>query len=185
MVGKFKQETKTRPGVEPSTKTIAAAVREVHDLPHSPLHEAFRCKYKHLLKGHRWGIDGSAISGIRYPVTQTHPESSSTLLGKAKKTPRRRGSTVSLSPRGGGTQNQTGLDDSPTAKALAEEMQKTLIRESSGELRVMILEMVAVGMKPSTGKAVFHHGNPSSLSGKLRKRLPDHARGIEVTECLP
>jgi hypothetical protein len=185
VVGKFKQETQTRPGVQPSQKTIAAAVREVHGLPPSPLHEAFRCKYSHLLKGHTWGIDGGAISGNQYPVSQTHPESSSTLLGKAKKTPSRRGSKASLSSRGGGTQNQTGVDDSPAAKALAQAMQKELLRETTGDLRIMCLEMVAIGVKPSGGKAVFQHMSAPIVRDMLRRHDADRARGIEVIECLP
>lgn len=55
--GRFKIESRTRPGKRPSSKIVLCAIRECFELPKTPLIERFRVKYAATLKGFRWGTD--------------------------------------------------------------------------------------------------------------------------------
>lgn len=174
VVGRFKQETRTAPGVAPSGKTITGAVREVHELPPSVLHDAFRRHYSTLLKGHPWAIDGPPSP---IPIPTPSPTQKREAQRRTRSKPRRRSGGVAkaATPSPWKAITADGIDTSAKAKAHAKEVLTGLLSlcPSTG-IRGKLLEMKILGVlvdkaKPQGGLAIYEHADRNEIKRAMRQ----------------
>jgi hypothetical protein len=181
VVGRFKQETATAPGVAPSRATIAGGLRELHELPNSVLHEAFRRKYGTYCRP-PLGPPG----GVSPPSTSTSPKPApkGRDLKKRGSTNRRRSAAASK-PDGlsqEGTGNPDGIDTSPNGIREAYAVAKGLEAMTTNRHALKVIhELRPIGVYEESRSALFEHPKPPRAKGELAREFPnDLVEGIYI-----